>query len=240
MKIRLTTITLFIFSFSFAQQRSFIVDLNAGARFGGTVSSFATVGPHIHADLGFGYMFTPVWGAKLDLGFDQFTAKGPSSSQSASIVRTDLQGIFSISGLIHDNKARWGLNLHAGAGIATLFGPQIPDSLATNEERFFFGQDDYISSIIGITPSFKFSRRFSVTADFSMVNLFLQSRYIDTYNLNFASASGVGTLFNASLGVQFRFGYPPEPYNNRAYNSKEFRKRKYINRKNRSSSKSNK
>lgn len=183
------------------------IDINGGGRFLGETSSIASMsaGPSFNA--GLGYFFNDKIAIKGRLDYNQFKAtyngvidKSYSVGASAEVVARLLQ-------VFAETKSRsFSLNMHLGAGLTTLRNPSyidfrketgIPDS-----EKFITNQDDMGHIIVGLTPQFHISPKWSINLDVSHFSQFNQGVTYDTDNL--IPSKKVTGIISTTVGLTFR------------------------------------
>ena len=126
------------------------LDFKVGTRLGGETSDNVTLGAGFNIQGGVGYMFNKFYGIKGDLGFN--TLKSVSvlnvgAASKGSIFRMSLEGVLSISELAQFGVKDFGLNLHAGFGLATIGNKNWKASATASQlsDPFLKGKDDVIN-----------------------------------------------------------------------------------------------
>jgi OOP family OmpA-OmpF porin len=200
-----TAVSMGTFAQSFTEK--LYLDLNVGTRIGGNVSDSSTLGAGLHLEGGVGYELTELYSIKGDLGFDTYSATSGDATDKSLGIRASLQGVVNVSDLAGFGTETFGLKFHGGFGIYTSSNPDFKDKYTTNvgdfEDPGFKGNDDMINFIFGLNPQYHLSEKLSVNADLSLVLLAKQSAYVDR-QINAESVSGMGNIFNASVGISFR------------------------------------
>jgi OOP family OmpA-OmpF porin len=155
----------------------------------------ATLNP-FHADLGVRYMFSPKFGAKLDVGYDQFTERDDTPAFESRYVRASLQGVVNIGRAL--NFETWtntiGILAHGGIGVAQI-----------STETGYGGQDYVGHGILGLTGQVKLSNRVALTGDLTGIVNGKQNWNFDGMGSTTTGAFD-GVLLNASVGLTFYLG----------------------------------
>ena len=156
-------------------------DFRVGTRFGGAVNDNIILSPGFNVQGGLGYMVSKYWGFKGDLGFSTFNSKKAltPSFGGSSAARISLQAILSISEVANFNIKNFGLNLHAGFGIATIKAKEWKKLNPNAQDPFIRGNDDVINLRVGLNPKYHISNAFSLDLDFSFNMLAKQDHTID-------------------------------------------------------------
>jgi hypothetical protein len=182
------------------------LDLKLGSRFGGETSNNVTLNPGFNIQGGFGYMFSRYLGIKGDLGFNTLKTVDVTnigSTAKGSIIRLSLEGVVSISELAKFGIPNFGLNLHAGAGIATIANKDWKATTPSLTDPFLKGNDDVINFIVGLNPQFEINENIALDLDFSYNMLTLQDHTVDrAQDIDRGGMTGYSTL---SLGLTYRF-----------------------------------
>lgn len=157
--------------------------------------STATLNP-FHADLGVRYMFSPKFGVKLDVGYDQFTERDDTPEFESRSVRASLQGVVNIGRAL--NFETWtntiGVLAHGGFGVSQI-----------STETGYGGQDYMGHGILGLTGQIKLSNRVALTGDLTGIVNGRQNWNFD--GMGPAAPRGFdGVLLNASVGLTFYLG----------------------------------
>lgn len=175
------------------------IELNGGVnkptRTMTTGYSTATLNP-FHADLGVRYMFSPKFGVKLDVGYDQFTERDDTPEFESRYVRASLQGVVNIGRAL--NFETWtntiGVLAHGGFGVAQISTETGPG-----------GQDYMGHGILGLTGQIKLSNRVALTGDLTGIVNGRQNWNFDGMG-DTTTGSFDGVLLNASVGLTFYLG----------------------------------
>jgi len=158
----------------------------------------ATLSP-FHVDLGGRYMFSPKFGLKLDVGYDQFTEGDDSFAFDTKNYRADIQGVLNLGRAL--NFETWtsvlNLQLHAGVGYSYM---EFDEEITTADN------DNMVNMILGITGQVKLSNRVALNADFTMINNASQNYTFDGTQLNPDARGFDGTFYNATLGLSIYLG----------------------------------
>lgn len=157
--------------------------------------STATLNP-FHADLGVRYMFSPKFGVKLDVGYDQFTERDDTPDFESRYVRASLQGVINVGRAL--NFETWtntiGILAHGGFGVSQISTETGPG-----------GQDYMGHGILGLTGQIKLSNRIALTGDLTGIVNGRQNWNFDGMG-NTTTGSFDGVLLNASVGLTFYLG----------------------------------
>lgn len=157
--------------------------------------STATLNP-FHADLGARYMFSPKFGIKLDVGYDQFTERDNTLEFESRYVRASFQGVVNIGRAL--NFETWtntiGILAHGGFGVSQI-----------STETGFGGQDYSGHGILGLTGQVKLSNRVALTGDLTGIVNGKQDWNFDGMGTTRTGAFD-GVLLNASVGLTFYLG----------------------------------
>lgn len=153
-----------------------------------------------HIGLNTRYMFNTNLGLMLGLGYDLFpTAEGSeTTNQYASL---NIQGVYNIGSLFKLPSKRFGLLLHAGGGVATMWNKDFGSDNAT--DPYIKGNDDIITLNAGITPQFKINDRFSVNIDLAYAFNLEQDR---SFNWSYVTENNRGSFYTASVGLTYYIG----------------------------------
>jgi len=158
----------------------------------------STLSP-FHADLGARYMFSPKFGIKLDVGYDQFTEGDDSFAFDTKNYRADLQAVVNLGRALNFETwtNRLNLQLHGGFGYAMM---EFDKDLGLVEN------DDMFNMIFGITGQVKLSNRVAFNADFTIINNSSQTYTFEGTQLNPDNRGFDGTYYNASVGLSIYLG----------------------------------
>jgi OOP family OmpA-OmpF porin len=155
----------------------------------------STLNP-FHADLGVRYMFSPKFGVKLDVGYDQFTEKDNTPDFESRYVRASLQGVVNIGRAL--NFETWtntiGVLAHGGFGVSQI-----------STETGYGGQDYMGHGILGLTGQIKLSNSVALTGDLTGIVNGRQNWNFDGMGTT-STGSFDGVLLNASVGLTFYLG----------------------------------
>lgn len=158
----------------------------------------STLSP-FHVDLGARYMFSPKFGLKLDVGYDQFKEDSESLKFDTKNYRANLQAVLNVGRML--NFETWtntlNLQLHGGVGYGFM---EFDKDIALRDN------DDMINMIFGITGQVKLSNRVAFNADFTIVNNTSQSYTFDGTQINPDQRGFDGTYYNASVGLSIYLG----------------------------------
>jgi OmpA-OmpF porin, OOP family len=207
MKKLLLSVTLLVFTASFAQENEksnefnrWSIDINGGLS--KPTNPFNT-GYYVdnlslfHVDLGARYMFNPIFGAKVDFGYDDFKNGDKSIKFNTTYNRVNLQGVLNLGRALKFESftKRFNIQLHSGIGY----------SFMTSEN--FQGNDEMTNFLVGLTGQVKISDKIAFNTDFTIVNNIRQAFSFDgTLNQSTATRGFDGTLYNATLGFSFYLG----------------------------------
>lgn len=184
------------------------LDLKVGTRLGGETSDNVTLGAGFNIQGGVGYMFNKFYGIKGDLGFNTLksvSVANVGASSTGSIFRMSVEGVLSISELAQFGVKDFGLNLHAGFGLATIGNKDWKSTATASQlsDPFLKGKDDVINIIVGLNPQFKLNQRIAMDLDFSFNMLALQDHTVDrTADIDRGGLTNYSTL---SLGLTYNF-----------------------------------
>ncbi|TNF47832.1 MAG: hypothetical protein EP305_06860 [Bacteroidetes bacterium] len=198
--------------FSFGQKKDgLFLDFNVGARFLGERSELVTMKPGFHLDGGVGYMFNDIIGVKGQLGMDWF--KTVNNSNEAQIDRSgmgraSLVAVISITELAELKNSDFELKAELGGGIASINNPSWKEDRTSNgvefNDPFIKGNDDMFHFIVGLNPQYHLDRNWTLNAHVSYIGLIKQDHTLDRFN--YVDASGLTSVMNVSVGVNYRFG----------------------------------
>lgn len=153
-----------------------------------------------HFDAGVRYMFNTYFGAKLDFGYDILQNQSGTASLpfETKQYRVGLQGVVNAGRLLKFETFtnRFGLLAHGGLQVSQL-APQMGVNKGVTEDNG--------GLIIGLTPQFRLSNRFVITADFSYLSNVRQHLNWDG-STSLTSNNLSGSLFNSSLGITVYLG----------------------------------
>lgn len=152
-----------------------------------------------HYDFGVRYMFSNVFGLKLDVAYDAFSNQKNSGSLDfdSEQYRIGIQGVANIGRMLRFETftQRFGLLAHAGIQVS-----QFTPKEGINKDKS--EKDGGI--IIGLTPQFRLTKWLVLTGDFSALSNVRQHYNWDgTFSAKDNNLSGF--LYNTSLGFTFYF-----------------------------------
>jgi len=156
-----------------------------------------------HFNLGVRYMFNERFGLKLDGAYDIFEPESDASlPYETTQLRFGLQGVVNLRNLLNFNSftSRFGLLGHAGVQVNFI----SPDSrngvdLSSNDV------DQNGGFIVGLTPQFRLTDRFVITADASFIQNYRSHVTWDGARNN-PSRNLDSSLLNLSLGLTVYLG----------------------------------
>lgn len=158
----------------------------------GTLSPF-------HVDLGGRYMFSPKFGLKLDVGYDQFKEESGSFEFDTKNYRANLQAVVNVGRML--NFETWtntlNLQLHGGFGYGYM---EFDKDLGIVEN------DDMFNMIFGITGQVKLTNRVALNADFTIINNSSQNYTFDGTQLNPDQRGFDATYYTATVGLSIYLG----------------------------------
>ena len=145
----------------------------------------------ITVDIGTRYMFNEVVGLKLNIGYNQYVRP---TEQNSHIYFSTLQGVIDFGELLRIKEMTKTFNVlgHIGGGIGLHKG------------NHFSSFDKFGIAILGITPKFNVTERWSILVDASM-----QWNIRQHYRFNgdwFDGPNSQGVNFTGTLGLQYAFG----------------------------------
>lgn len=186
----------------------FSLGLNYG--FHGSLDALSSINPSSsdYFMMNARYFFNSHFGLSIKLGFDQFNAKNelPTLTNYADATLDlffDLGKVLDFNSVNYDiNKksSKFQLFVHGGPGVATMWHKDFNISIAN--DPYFKNQDDIINLCIGIMPELKFSDIFSMNADFSITNNFLQDR---NFNYSTENISHKSKVYSLIVGFNYFF-----------------------------------
>lgn len=118
-------------------------------------NSSAVVGNGVSINLGTTYDFNKVVGARLDFNYDLVGEE--------RIKRAGLSTNFHLMPLITEAPNKFGIDLHAGLGW-------VNNSNEIYDDGYYFLGDDAWNRTIGLTPTYQFNKKTSLTLDFTLNN----------------------------------------------------------------------
>lgn len=189
--------TLLLVSGSFVANAQFGIEANYGLN----GSYDPSYNGFTHAGGAISYDFDETVGVKLDFGMDKFSIQNELREKKTGVsnLRITAQGVVNLTNLA-DSRAyynKFSVLAHGGAGLSVLNSDieELPNT------------DHLLNIVLGVTPRFKVSNGFYVTADFSAIANVSQHylfngelSYTDTVN------SFTGLMYNATFGIAYKFG----------------------------------
>ncbi len=149
-----------------------------------------------HYNIGLRYMFNEKFGTKVAYKLDHFV-NDPGGKVGITYSAIALSGIFNVGkqlGLTYLTRDKLGVNVHLDAGIA--YG-------------YIIGQNDseQVNIVgIGLTPMYKISNKFALTADFTHNFTMNQNYGFDGVILNIDKTPESGSYYNFSVGLIYYLG----------------------------------
>lgn len=158
----------------------------------------ATLSP-FHVDLGGRYMFSPKFGLKLDVGYDQFKEESGSLKFDTKNYRADLQAVVNLGRML--SFETWtntiNLQLHGGVGYGYM---------EFDKDLGLVDNDDMVNMIFGITGQVKLTNRVALNADFTIINNSSQSYTFDGTQKNPDQRGFDATYYTATVGLSIYLG----------------------------------
>lgn len=154
-----------------------------------------------HFGAGVTYDFDDTFGAKIDFGMDEFSVQNDLREKKTGVsnMRITAQGVVNITNLANSRADynKFNVLAHGGAGLSVL-NSDIPDYPNT---------DHLLNLVFGITPRFKVTDGFYLTADFSAIANVSQ-HYLFNGELSYSDTvnSFTGLMYNATFGIAYKFG----------------------------------
>ena len=153
-----------------------------------------------HYDIGARYMFSNLFGLKLDFAYDQVKNLEGSGSLPFETQqnRLGLQGVVNLSRVLRFETFtnRFGLLVHAGVQVSTLT-PQLGINKDVTEDNG--------GIMFGLTPQVRINKWIALTGDFTVIsNVRQHFNWDGTYSASDNNLSGL--LYNTSLGLTFYLG----------------------------------
>lgn len=157
-----------------------------------SISNFSHIGGGILYD------FDDSFGAKLDLGLDQFrkTNEITNTENGVNITRVSLQATANISYLINQNSYYDTFNLsgHFGGGYTSVKSTIYPKN------------DNIVNAIMGLTPKIKISPGFYFAVDASIIfNISQHYNFEGEFTYTDAPNSITGIMYNLTGGIIYKF-----------------------------------
>ncbi|GEM56018.1 hypothetical protein B0A58_05210 [Flavobacterium branchiophilum NBRC 15030 = ATCC 35035] len=161
-----------------------------------------------HYEFGIRYMVNPKFGLKLDFGYDNINNRSGSYSPATFEniqYRIGVQTVINVGRVLNFESftSRIGLLFHGGIQVAQLT-PKIGPFKETTEDNG--------GIIYGVTPQFRVSKKFVITADVSAISNFRQHYSWDGYSnfldntANNRSDNLSGLMYNTSVGLTYYLG----------------------------------
>ena len=159
-----------------------------------------------HYEAAYRFMFNNRVGLKFDTGFDNF--KFSDGHPATKALRFSIQPVFNLTDLLHMNdfSERLGIQLHVGGGYATMWNKtQLsgPAELFTAQEG---SVDEMLQGIIGLSPMFKVSDKFSLQADISFMGNIRQNNGFDFEATPMQGGGFSGYYASATIGFNYYLG----------------------------------
>ena len=175
--------------------------------------------PQLNAfTIGIRHMFSPIFGMKTNIGYETIRNSRNNGSKpfQLNVISLGVEGVVNASRLfeIQDFLGRFGLNFHGGVIVSTNTS-QTDDEFTIGDHNK--GITEYNGGLtIGVTPSYRFARRWSVFADLTAIFNFRQHFAWDgSYAINQNGSTGGGSgggnnlqgqALRASIGLSYGFG----------------------------------
>ncbi len=189
--------TLLLVSSSFFASAQYGIEVNYGLN--GSYDPKYNGMTHIGA--GLTYDIDEVFGAKIDFAIDEFSIQNDLRAMKTGTTNTRFtaQGVLNLSTLADSRATLKPFNIiaHAGGGV----------SILKSDIADYPNTDHLFNVIIGITPRFEVAEKLYLTADFSAL-FNVSQHYLFNGELAYTQApnSFTGFMYNASLGVAYKFG----------------------------------
>lgn len=166
-------------------------------------NEYAFGGGISHFDLGLRYMFNEKFGLKLDGAYDTFESRSDNSAPyETNLLRFGLQGVANLRSILNFDSftKRFGLLGHAGVHYG-FFNGESRNGIDIDTDS----ADQVSGFMIGLTPQFKLSNTFVLTADATFIKNYRQHQ---TWDFNNAPSSSNlnAEFFNVSLGLTVYLG----------------------------------
>lgn len=208
-KLLFTGFTLLLFAVN-GQKNSLFFDLNVGGRVGGAVTYYSKMLPGLHSDVGIGYMFSDVWGLKVDFGYDSFKAtqdlNGTKSKDASYMLRGSVQAVVDLAEDHNFKNNKYGMLFHFGVGCSTINNAEYKDEYEASggsfNDPYIKGNDDMGNVIFGLTPQLNLNENLALNLDFSTILFLKQSAYFDRTFSN-ESYKSLGAIWNLSVGLNY-------------------------------------
>ena len=157
------------------------------------------------------YMFNPKFGLKLGLGVNvmQQLDGAPAEDWRSVFVRLTPEAVLNLSNVLDFKSVnalkRVGLLLHSGVGVSALtFDGE--ENGAVPGDKLFASNDVVATGILGVTPQFKISERFTAQADVSFYYNAGQNWSWDGFERINGNDFLDSNLMTVSLGLAYNLG----------------------------------
>jgi len=185
------------------------VDANVGTRLLGATSSNINLSAGLNTNISIGYLFSEKFGIKGRYDLNTFKFSPGFNGQSESIGRMhslSIEACTDLITLIKGDKIRnWRFTMHGGLGLSS-YGNidyrKFRKEITPWEDPLFKGNDDMGHVILGVTPQYHISGRWSLNLDLSTFILIKQSNTFDRFSNK--KVNGLGNVTTVSLGLTFR------------------------------------
>lgn len=192
MKNALALMSLGISALAFSQEKNHFSQYSIEAAYGVNHAAEPSLTGFHHFDVGFRYMHTEFWGAKVDYGYDMYVA-GNANKDKTTQNRVSLQAVYNLGRALRVSDLApdvFNLLLHAGGG----------STLIKTEEG---NSDKGAHFIIGGTGQFYISPRLALTADLTGILNFKQNyRYNGSGRYDYFT----GKSATFSIGLTYYLG----------------------------------
>jgi len=153
-----------------------------------------------HFDLGARYMFSNIFGLKLDFAYDAIADQSGNGSLpfDNKQYRVGIQGVANLARIMKFESftKRFGLLAHAGIQVA-----QLTPQMGVNKNV----TEDNGGIIVGLTPQLRITDKIVVTGDFTAINNVRQHFNWDgTYSAQDNNLAGL--MYNVSVGLTVYLG----------------------------------
>lgn len=163
--------------------------------------------------IGIRHMFSPKFGMKTNIGYEVLknTPNNGSKPFQMNVVSLSVEAAVNASRLfdIQDFLGRFGLNFHGGIIVSANTSKTEDEFVPLDHNK---GITEYNGGlIIGVTPAYRFARRWSVFADLSAIYNFRQhfnwdgSYAISPNGANQVNNNLQGQAIRASVGLSYSF-----------------------------------
>jgi OOP family OmpA-OmpF porin len=159
-----------------------------------------------HYEANYRYMLNNRVGLKFDTGFDNF--KFTDGHPATKALRFSIQPVFNLTDLLHMNdfSERLGMQLHVGGGYATMWNKTQLSGPAQIFQAQEGSVDEMLQGIIGLSPMFKVSEKFSIQADVSFMANIRQNNGFDFVAAPVGGGGFSGYYASATVGFNYYFG----------------------------------